>query len=196
MPSILGLTTDPSPHGLNSNTSTSLTTSAQASSSSSSNNMPASNSHTMGNGQRLDTISKRNHASAREIEALFWRAILDSPEAAKEYMAKDCVMINPLFHPDGDAAPMTQKTEPAIDEILDGVKEGGWTSYRMHGTPEVVEIDLMAVSVLYKMSLYREHGGGGKKAGKKEIEEVNATVSSCWRQVAGGDWVLVSQHCA
>jgi ketosteroid isomerase-like protein len=151
----------------------------------------------MGSGQRLDTISKRNHASAREIEALFWRAMLDSPDAAKEYMAKDCVMINPLFHPSGDASPMTQATEPAIDEILDGVGEGGWTSYRMHGTPEVVEIDLMAVSVLYKISLYRETGeSSGKKAGKKEIEEVQGTVSSCWRQVAGGDWVLVSQHCA
>jgi hypothetical protein len=81
------------------------------------------------------------------VETLFWRAFCDSPEAAKEYMSEDCVMINPLFA-DGDAEPMSKKTDPSIDKILEGGEKGGWTSYRMHGTPAVVEIDLM-VSLIY-----------------------------------------------
>ena len=102
---------------------------------------PSSSSAKMGEKGRLDTISKRNHHAAVEVETLFWRALCDSPDAAKEYMADDCVMVNPLFAPDGDAEPMGKGTEPGIDKILEGA--GPWTSYRMHGTPEVVEIDLM-----------------------------------------------------
>jgi ketosteroid isomerase-like protein len=174
MPTVLGLTTDPSPHGLNSNSNTNTTP------------KPPPTTTKMGGKGRLDTISKRNHAAAIEIETLFWRALCDSPEAAKEYMAEDCVMINPLFA--GSAEPMSKTTEPSIDDILEGAEP--WSSYRMHGTPEVVEIDLMAVAVLYRITLYKQPKKGGA------IEEVEATVSSSWRQVAGGDWVLVAQHCA
>lgn len=142
----------------------------------------------MGSGKgRLDTISKRNHAAAIEIETLLWRALCDSPDAAKEYMAADCVMINPLFS-NGIADPLTKDTEPTIDAILEGGRDR-WTSYRMHGEPKVVEIDMMAVAVLYRISLYR-HGKGGK------LEEVEATVSSSWRQTAGADWLLCAQHVA
>ncbi|KAJ9161007.1 hypothetical protein NKR19_g2695 [Coniochaeta hoffmannii] len=148
-----------------------------------------SKNDSMGGKNRLDTISKRNHHAAIEVETLFWRALVDSPDAAKEYMSEDCVMINPLFA-DGDAEPMSKKTDPSIDKILDGAENGGWTSYRMHGTPAVVEIDLMAVSVLYKLTLYRK----GDKDGK--LEEYEATCHSCWRQTAGADWLLVSQMVA
>ncbi len=138
----------------------------------------------MGGNGRLDTISKRNHAAAREIETLLWRAMCDSPEAAKEYLAEDCIMINPLFA--GSNEPMTKDTEPSIDQVLEGGEP--WSSFRMHGDPQVVEIDLMAVAVLYRISLYRH--------GKKGIKEVEATVSSSWRQTAGADWVLCAQHVA
>lgn len=120
MPTVLGLTTDPSPHAP----------------------PPSSSPAKMGGKGRLDTISKRNHHAAVEVETLFWRALCDSPEAAREYMAEDCVMINPLFA--GDAAPMSKSTEPGVDAILRGA--GGWTSLRIQGTPEVVEIDLMVCS--------------------------------------------------
>lgn len=73
------------------------------------------------------------------METLFWRALCDSPEAAKEYMAEDCVMINPLFA--GEAEPMGKQTDPGIDKILEAAES--WSSFRMHGTPAVVEIDLM-----------------------------------------------------
>lgn len=116
MPTVLGLTTDSNTH--------------------------VSSSASMGGKQRLDTISKRNHHAAIEVETLFWRALCDSPEAAKEYMSEDCVMINPLFS--GSAEPMSKKTDPSIDQILEGAEP--WTSYRMHGTPQVVEIDLMVSS--------------------------------------------------
>ena len=62
-------------------------------------------------------------------------------------MSEDCVMINPLFAGDGSAQPMSKKTDPSIDKILDGAEP--WTSYRMHGTPEVVEIDLMVSTHLF-----------------------------------------------
>ncbi|KAB5582332.1 hypothetical protein GE09DRAFT_263843 [Coniochaeta sp. 2T2.1] len=162
MPTVLGLTNDSNTH--------------------------VSSSAKMGGKGRLDTISKRNHHAAIEVETLFWRALCDSPEAAKEYMSEDCVMINPLFAGDGSAEPMSKKTDPSIDKILEGAEP--WTSYRMHGTPAVVEIDLMAVSVLYKISLYRQAKEGGP------VEEYQASVHSCWRQTAGADWLLVSQMVA
>ncbi len=112
-----------------------------------------SSSATMGGKQRLDTISKRNHHAAIEVETLFWRALCDSPEAAKEYMSEDCVMINPLFS--GSAEPMSKKTDPSIDQILEGAEP--WTSYRMHGTPQVVEIDLM-VSPLRSGGIVKRRG--------------------------------------
>jgi len=136
-----------------------------------------------GNKNRLDTISKRNHAAAREVETLLWRALCDSPEAAKEYMALDCVMINPLFS--GSNEPMSKDTEPSIEKVLEGCEP--WQSFRFHGDPLVAEIDLMAVALVYKISLYRL----GRKGGLKEVV---ATCSSSWRQTAGADWLLCAQH--
>lgn len=133
---------------------------------------------------RLDTISKRNHHAAREVETLLWRALCDSPEAAKEYLADDCIMINPLFA--GSDEPMSRDTDPSIDKVLEGGEP--WTGFRFHGDPLVVEIDLMAVALVYKVTLFR--------SGRKGTREIVATVSSSWRQTAGADWVLCAQHVA
>jgi len=143
----------------------------------------SSSSARMSGNVRLNTISKRNHAAGLEVETLLWRALCDSPDAAKEYMSEDCVMINPLFS--GSPKPMSKTTDPSIEEVLKGAEP--WTSFRMHDEPEVVEIDLMAIAVLYTISLYR-HGKKGK------MEEVVATGSSSWRQTAGADWLLVAHH--
>lgn len=145
--------------------------------------MPTSSARMSGNAQ-LNTISKRNHAAGLEVETLLWRALCDSPEAAKEYMSEDCVMINPLFS--GSPKPMSKTTDPSIEKVLQGAKP--WSSFRMHDEPKVVEIDLMAIAVLYTISLYRQ--------GKKGLEEVVATGSSSWRQTAGADWLLVAHHVA
>ena len=68
-----------------------------------------------------------------------------------------------------------------------------WAGFRFHGEPLVVEIDLMAVAICYKISLYTvEKGKDGQQKGTREVV---ATVSSSWRQTAGADWVLVCHHC-
>ena len=171
MPAVLGLTNSPSTHAPTQTKS------------------PAPSNHSsstkMGGNNRLDTISKRNHHAAREVETLFWRALCDSPEAAKEYMAADCIMINPLFA--GSSKPMSKDTEPSIEQILKGCEP--WTGFSFHGEPLVVEIDLMAVALVYKVTLFRASRKGG-------IREVVASVSSSWRQTAGADWLLCAQHVA
>ncbi|KAK1834576.1 hypothetical protein QBC39DRAFT_369074 [Podospora conica] len=141
---------------------------------------------------RLDTISKRNHHAAREMETLLWRALTDSPEAAKEYLADDCIMISPLFA-GGSDEPMTRSgdgdKDPNIDKALEEAAGERWTGFRIHGDPLVVEIDLMAVALVYKVSLFRS---AGRKGGS---EEVVATCSSAWRQTAGADWFVCAHHC-
>lgn len=198
MPTVLGLTTDKSPHAPSTNTTTTTTQSksltklskaqeSQIAKPGTSNRSMGASTNGGGNpgGGRLDTISKRNHAAAREIETLLWRALCDSPEAAKEYMADECIMINPLFS--GSDEPMGKDTEPSIETILEGAEP--WAGYRFHGDPLVVEIDLMAVALVYKMSLFKNSKKGGTR-------EVVATVSSAWRQTAGADWLLCAQHVA
>ncbi|MCV5111496.1 hypothetical protein OFM52_30025, partial [Escherichia coli] len=64
-----------------------------------------------------------------------------------------------------------------------------WAGFRFHGDPLVVEIDLMAVALVYKVSLYTVDKKG------KGTREVVASVSSSGRQTAGADWVLVAHHC-
>ncbi|KAK3387808.1 hypothetical protein B0H63DRAFT_470954 [Podospora didyma] len=148
---------------------------------------PGTSNNKMGGQNRLDTISKRNHAAAKEVETLLWRALCDSPEAAKEYMAEDCIMINPLFAPDGSTKPMSKDTDPSIEEVLKGGEP--WSGFKFQGEPLVVEIDLMAVALVYKITLFRH----GKKG---QLMEVSASVSSSWRQTAGADWLLCAQHVA
>ncbi|KAL2195946.1 hypothetical protein P885DRAFT_39531 [Corynascus similis CBS 632.67] len=150
-----------------------------------------SSSTTMGSNARLDTISKRNHAAAREMETLLWRALCDEPETVREYLAHDCVMINPLLAPGGTCQPLSKDTQPSVADVL--ARAGGrnkFTGFRFHGDPLVVEVDLMAVALVYKISLFRySHRSGG-------VREIVATASSTWRQTAGADWLLVALHVA
>ncbi|KAK4457784.1 hypothetical protein QBC42DRAFT_278271 [Cladorrhinum samala] len=150
------------------------------------NSAATNSSKTMGKNERLDTISKRNHAAAHEMETLLWRAICDSPEAAKEYLAEDCIMVNPIFSPDRNSKPLSKDTEPNIEAVLKGAER--FTGFRFHGKPLVVEVDLMAVALVYKLSLFRL-----RKNGRGE-REIVASGSSTWRQTAGADWLLVAQH--
>ena len=149
-----------------------------------------SSSVTMGSNTRLDTISKRNHASAREMETLLWRAICDDPSSLKEYIAHDCVMINPLLAPGGDNSPLSKDSKPTVAEVLDGAAKGGrFAGFKFRGDPLVVEVDLMAVALVYKISLFKM----GRKGG---VREIPATAGSTWRQTAGADWLLVAFHVA
>jgi hypothetical protein len=143
----------------------------------------------MGSNTRLDTISKRNHQAAREMETLLWRALCDEPESLKEYLAHDCVMINPLLAPGGSTTPLSKDTHPNVVDVLQAGAGRKFHGFRYHGDPLVVEVDLMAVALVYKVSLFRH----GRKGG---VREVVASVGSTWRQTAGADWLLVAFHVA
>ncbi|KAL2133418.1 hypothetical protein VTI74DRAFT_2419 [Chaetomium olivicolor] len=157
-------------------------------------NVPGSGPHissstTMGSNTRLDTISKRNHAAAREMETFLWRALCDEPESLKDYIAHDCIMINPLLAPGGSCQPLSKDTTPSVLEVLQrGADRGKFTGFKFHGDPLVVEVDLMAVALVYKISLF--------KYGRKGVREIVATAGSTWRQTAGADWLLVAFHVA
>ncbi|KAL2125530.1 hypothetical protein VTJ04DRAFT_1895 [Mycothermus thermophilus] len=160
---------------------------------------------------RPNTISQRNHASALEMETQLWRALCD-PDSVKadngkpitDYIAHDCVMINPLLAPDGSAMPLGPNTKPKLADVLEyhSQHEGrskaglakGLYGYRFLGEPLVVEVDLMAVALVYKIGLFRRRTG--KTGGDRGVEEVAATGSSTWRQTAGADWLLVASHLA
>jgi len=141
--------------------------------------------NTDGKGNRLDTISKRNHAAAREIETLFWRCMCDNPAAAVEYISEDAVIINPLFNNYRSSKPLHKESDPTLVQVLENAEP--WSGFRIHGDPGVVEVDLMAVALVYKVSLYRQSKKGG-------MREVVASASSTWRQTAGADWLLVAHH--
>ena len=174
MPTALGLTTDKSPHAPTSQKS--------------GDGPHVSSSTTMGSNTRLDTISKRNHAAAREMETLLWRALCDEPETLREYLAHDCVMINPLLAPGGSCEPLNKDTQPSVVDVLQAGAGNKFQGFRFHGEPLVVEVDLMAVALVYKISLFRQ--------GRKGVREVVASVGSTWRQTAGADWLLVQFHVA
>ncbi|KAK1772288.1 hypothetical protein QBC33DRAFT_3595 [Phialemonium atrogriseum] len=176
MPTVLGLTNE---------TQTNPSTNEGGSSGSGSEGKAMTSSTTLGSNERLDTISKRNNAAAVEMETLLWRAMCESPEAAKEYLAHDCVMINPLLA--GTDRALGKETDPSVSDALEGAG-GKWAGYRFRGDPQVVEIDLMAVALVYRVSLFRK--------GRKGVREVKATASSSWRQTAGADWLLCSHHVA
>jgi ketosteroid isomerase-like protein len=129
---------------------------------------------------RLNTISKRNLAAAHDSETLLWRAVTDEPEAVLEYVADDCVMINPVSF--GNQDPVAGKSD-----IEEAIKHGiHFHSYRIHtDTFQVIEVGLMAVATMYHVTLYR-HTDKGQ-------EQVEALGSSVWRQTAGADWILCSQ---
>ncbi|KAK4212238.1 hypothetical protein QBC37DRAFT_196061 [Rhypophila decipiens] len=174
MPTVLGLTTD---------TSTKKPTSSAAKMG---NDTWVSKNKPMANGERLNTISKRNHAAALEIETLLWRALCDKPEKAKEYMADDCIMLNPLFN-HGSNEPVSKQTDPSIEDVLKGNEP--YLGFKFMGDPLVVEVDLMAVSLVYKIALF-------KRTRKNRVAEIKATCMSSWRQTAGADWLLCAQHVA
>ncbi|KAJ4306798.1 hypothetical protein N0V88_000165 [Collariella sp. IMI 366227] len=144
MPTALGLTNDKSPHAPG-------------------DGPHISSSTTMGSNTRLNTITKRNHASAHEMETFLWRALCDEPESLKDYIAHDCIMINPLLAPGGSSKPLSKDTSPNVVDVLQrGADKGKFTGYRFHGEPLVVEVDLMAVSLVYKISLFKYGRKGGE----------------------------------
>jgi len=135
-----------------------------------------------------NSIYERNYQAAVEHETIMWRALCDDPLDAHRYMAEDAVVVNPLLF--GDTMPRSRNTDPKLKDDLEHNCEK-FLGCKLHD-PAVVEVDLMGVVILYDLTLFRqtEYGDDGKGG----FETVEASGSSTWRQVAGGDWYLVSMH--
>ncbi|KAF6831399.1 hypothetical protein CMUS01_07358 [Colletotrichum musicola] len=128
----------------------------------------------------LNTIKKRNHAKAIEMETLLWGALCHKPKSAIKYVGKGAIMCNPLLF--GDADVYSERSEPTLKQVL---KEcDSYLSYKMH-RPHVVEIGLMAMAICYDITLFRQADDG-------TLESEEATVSTSWRQCASGDWEMTS----
>ncbi|KAK2683453.1 hypothetical protein RAB80_001399 [Fusarium oxysporum f. sp. vasinfectum] len=186
MPTMLGLTNDRSPHGLNAEESKfggpssqrgmELTPRQQNGSIVS--GIEGSDFFNGGGKQKehdadeesdeenLKTIKGRNLSAVKEMETLLWRALCDKPKTALKYIAKDAVMSN--------------------QEEIKHCEE--WLAYKMHD-PQPVEIGLMAAAIGYKVTLFRQLDQGDGNFG---MQTVQATCSSSWRQLASGDWELTS----
>ncbi|KAL2760259.1 hypothetical protein ACRALDRAFT_1059881 [Sodiomyces alcalophilus JCM 7366] len=212
MPSMLGLTTDPSPHGLNAprtqqerfdvdddsnqgkqlatRASHAMTRGAPDNNDTRSAQPPqqtqkpqSSPDDTKG---RENTIKARSHAAAVEMEKLLWQTLCDRPSYAWRYMGKDAVMSNwPLFG-DSDA----REGDDLRESLEKANDENRFLSSRM-GEPHVAEIGLMAVAIAYPITLFRP-SGKPEADGSVRVKTVEALVSSAWRQVASGDWELAS----
>lgn len=127
-----------------------------------------------------NTIAKRNLADAIDCETLLWRAYCDEPDSVLEYMAKDCVVIDPVTL--GTSHPVTYD---GLEERLRKVKP--WSAYRIDKDTRVVsQIGLMSMSTMCKVTLYRM---GDKK---KDNDQVEAVTSAVWRQTAGAEWECCS----
>lgn len=127
-----------------------------------------------------NTIAKRNLADAIDCETLLWRAYCDEPDSVLEYMAKDCVVIDPVTL--GTSHPVTYDE---LEERLRKVKP--WSAYRIDKDTRVVsQIGLMSMSTMCKVTLYKM----GDKA--KDNDQVEAVTSAVWRQTAGAEWECCS----
>lgn len=159
--------------------------------------MPAGNSN---------SIYERNRKAAKDYETLLWRALCDDPATAIDYIEPDCVIANPLIHPDRSPEALTAGSSPSLPEALERLARSShaWTSYRIHKhdpEPAIAEVEMMAVQIIYKISLFRERRhrrGGGEGAGEDagggaHLQTVDAFCTSTWRQGASGDWKLCVQ---
>lgn len=205
---MLGLTQDPSPHGLNSKGGGPLqdtlnqvggNDNMQLSSMSSGSIVPGLNSDFFNKDKQqaakededesdeeesLKTIKGRNHSAAKEMETLLWRALCDKPKSALKYIGKDAIISNKFLF--GDIEVRSEDSDPPLEEAIKDCQE--WLAYKMHN-PQVVEIGLMAVAISYRLTLFGQVDQGQGQSG---LETVSATCTSSWRQVASGDWELCS----
>ncbi|KAL8372552.1 hypothetical protein RB595_002066 [Gaeumannomyces hyphopodioides] len=128
--------------------------------------------------KKLDTIQRRNVNDALTMETLLWRAMCDDPASAGEYVADDCVMLSPVSFGTDD---IMEGKDDIVQALGDGEK---WAGFKIQDDKQVAKAGLMAMSVLYKVALFRQTSKGP--------EQVDAMAHSTWRQSAGADWFLVS----
>ncbi|OLN97031.1 hypothetical protein CCHL11_02232 [Colletotrichum chlorophyti] len=128
----------------------------------------------------LNTIKKRNHAKAIEMETLLWGSLCHKPKSAIKYIGKGAIMCNPLLF--GDTEIYSERSEPTLKEKLKDCDAP--MSFKMH-KPHVCEVGLMSMSICCDMTIFRMADDG-------TLEPEECTVSSSWRQCASGDWEMSS----
>lgn len=131
----------------------------------------------MGNPPANNSIFTRNKAATLEAENLLWRALCDQSASARDYMASDAVMSVP--ERDGILS------SSDLDSYLESMEP--WTAFRIRDA-HVVEVDMMATCIVYKLSLMKFQQGQSQAMTKE------ASASSTWRQTAGADWELCAHH--
>lgn len=140
-----------------------------------------------------NSIESSSAQAARDCEALLWGAMCssdpdrdggapgDDDEAAlaavEQYLDPDCVMVNPLLHPDHSLEALSAATRPTLREALARLLLGRptttgrhqhqrhhqrrrrWRSWRMHKrdpAPAFAQPAMMAVQIMYRVTLVRE----------------------------------------
>lgn len=131
--------------------------------------MPAGDSH---------SIESTSRQAAHDCEHRLWQALLcddtndtndkdddDDAVTAEEIMAQhiepDCVVVNPLLHPDRAFEALTADSLAAA--LARHVRKSGsgwrWTSYRVHEADPAVataQVEMMGVQIMYKVTVVRE----------------------------------------
>ena len=155
-----------------------------------------------------NSIFESNRRAARDGEARLWGALCDEPGNVAAYLEKDCVVMNPLLHPDKSFEALTEESDPSLSDALERLASSRhrWTSYVMHKhdpTPATANVEMFAVQIMYRMTLIRErsqrhhHHRDGKTDGEKskpDLQKVDAFCTSTWRQGSSGGWKLCSQQ--
>jgi ketosteroid isomerase-like protein len=128
----------------------------------------------------MSSIRKRVTDAVTDLEHQVWRAFRESSSAVVRYISSDCVM---LFH-NGEI--LDSSSQPSLREYLESDELIPWASYEIFDL-RVVEIDMMAAVVCYRVVTTRALGGG-------LLKTYQGRVSSTWRQDASGDWKLCVHH--
>lgn len=146
-----------------------------------------------------NSIVARNCKAAKECEALLWQALCGEADTAMDYIESDCVFMNPLVHPDRSFEALTSNSSPTLSEGLEKLAHSKhrWTSYHLHThnpEPAFAQPAMMAVQIMYKVTLIRERHRQHHHQEQGNLETVNAFCTSTWRQGSGGGWKLCAQQ--
>lgn len=165
-----------------------------------------------------NSIVNNNAKAAQDGETLLWQALCDDANTAMEYIDTDAIIVNPLLHPDHSFEALSAKSSPSLTDALEKLSrtKRRWTSFHMHRhdpTPAFGQPAMMAVQIMYKVTLIREgsrhhhhhrhhHPQNGETNAEVDREEdegpklqtVNAFCTSTWKQDASGGWKLSVQQ--
>lgn len=125
------------------------------------------------------SITDRIQHDLNSQEHLVWRALRENGSAALEYLAEDCIMV--LM----DGTVLDAKKKPKPKDYLESSSFIPWLSYEIVDD-HVVEIDLMAATIVYQVKAARIENG-------KKVN-YNLMCSSTWRQRANANWYMCVHH--